>query len=832
MTVAIEFSDVSKSFRRGSARYRSLRDTLTRLLLPWTWGQDGEPFWALRDLSFEVPAGGSLGIIGPNGSGKSTTLKLMSRITHPTTGTIRIRGRVGALIELGAGMHPELTGRENIYTYGAIMGLRAEEIRRRFDAIVEFAGLGGFLDTPLKHYSSGMQVRLGFSVASHITADILLVDEVLAVGDAAFQTKCLRRMRELRDQGVTILLVSHQLANIQRMCSETMLLLEGRIAARGPTAEVIAAYYQMLDRAGSASPEGAVAMRGVAPARGEGLSILGVRLVDGAGRERPAFEMGEDLTAIIEFAAARPVVRPQVSLSFNSSDWTVYTGADTRNDAFEIPLIHGRGRVELTIPKLGLGPGLYEVNVGLWDEELQAPYDWKWAVRRFVVNSTRNLFAGRFMLPHAWRLVLESPSPASPAPAEAQSPARRAAEESAGWSAVHLAAFQDRLHSALELFINGAFVVPGSRRSELVRPLRLSATRVPWDLFETVIGAIPVGEVAAVRVDERLVASGRSQRWLGFADAAALLAQLHGLLNAALSETAPGDRQQITVLRRYERATYLSRGLRAVDALARCAEHDLAPYVLGVYLHGSLSTLDYTGYSDLDDFVVLKRDAVLNAAALADCAAKSIDALRYLYAHDPLHHHGHYVASEIDLRSYNPAYLPPEVLRFATALYGPVTLDFTLRDPGVAHRRAASATAQQVARTNGMAPNVWGLKNLVSSVLLLPALYLETQGTYAYKKYSFDLARESLAPAWSAVITATALREQWQVPLTPRTRAARWLICSVLRNPPLFGRLMARTAPSIPPPIAERLRTDGFYEHAAALGRLVLERLDGRGDRG
>lgn len=403
MSGAIVFEGVSKSFRRGTARYRSLRDDLVALLTPWSWIKRREAFWALEDLSFAVQPGGTLGIIGPNGSGKSTTLKLIARITHPTRGTIRIRGRVGALIEVGAGIHPELTGRENIYMYGSIMGLRTHEIRNKFDSIVEFAGLDAFLDTPLKHYSSGMQVRLGFSVAAHMTTEILLVDEVLAVGDAAFQTKCLRRMRELRDEGVTILLVSHQLANIQRMCAETILLLQGKIAARGPTPEVISAYYQMLDQISAGSPEAAVLRRTGGRTGGrDGVRITGVRLVDVAGTERPKFELGEDLTVVVEYEANSPVERPNVSVSFNSSDWTVYTGADTLNDGFVIPVVEGRGAVELTVPKLGLGPGLYEVNVGLWDEEMLSPYDWKWGIRRFVVDSPRNLFAGRFVLPHTW----------------------------------------------------------------------------------------------------------------------------------------------------------------------------------------------------------------------------------------------------------------------------------------------------------------------------------------------------------------------------------------------------------------------------------------------
>ncbi len=402
MGAALVLDGVSKAFRRGTARYRSLRDDLVAALSPWSWLRRRETFWAVRDLSFDAPAGGALGIIGPNGSGKSTVLKMIARISHPTTGTIQIRGRVGALIEVGAGVHPELTGRENIFMYGSLMGLRGREIARKFDSIVDFAGLDGFLDTPLKHYSSGMQVRLGFSVAAHMTTEILLVDEVLAVGDAAFQTRCLRRMRELRDEGVTVVLVSHQLAHVQRMCPESILLVGGRAEARGPTPQVISRYYQLLDTVAAESPEAAILGRAAATQRREEMRILGVRLADAAGIERPHFELGEDLRVIVECEAACPIRHPQVSISFNSSDWTVYTGADTKNDGFTVPGVEGRTTIELSIPRLGLGPGLYEVNVGVWDEEMLSPYDWRWGVRRFVVNSARNLFAGRFILPHAW----------------------------------------------------------------------------------------------------------------------------------------------------------------------------------------------------------------------------------------------------------------------------------------------------------------------------------------------------------------------------------------------------------------------------------------------
>jgi lipopolysaccharide transport system ATP-binding protein len=198
--------------------------------------------WALADVSFSIERGEAVGIIGPNGSGKSTTLKIISRITDPWSGDVRTRGLVGSLIEIKSGIHPELTGRENIYLYGTILGLSRKEIRRRFDEIVGFSELGRFIDTPVKRYSSGMEVRLGFSVAVHLEPDVLLVDEVLAVGDEAFQKRCLARMRELRSKGQTLVFVSHLLSDVEQLCSRVIYLDRGVIAMDGPASDVIARY--------------------------------------------------------------------------------------------------------------------------------------------------------------------------------------------------------------------------------------------------------------------------------------------------------------------------------------------------------------------------------------------------------------------------------------------------------------------------------------------------------------------------------------------------------------------------------------------------------------
>jgi lipopolysaccharide transport system ATP-binding protein len=237
--------------RKGVTTKRTLSGRFTSALersgVKSGGGEPVENIWALADVSFDVSDGEAVGIIGPNGSGKSTSLKLISRITDPWSGTVKTKGRIGSLIEIKSGIHPELTGRENTYLYGAILGLSRKDIRRRFDEIVDFAELGRFMDTPVKRYSSGMEVRLGFSVAVHLEPDILLIDEVLSVGDEAFQRRCLERMDLLRDRGQTIVFVSHVLPDVARLCRRVVYLDRATIRADGPADEVIALYLRDVE---------------------------------------------------------------------------------------------------------------------------------------------------------------------------------------------------------------------------------------------------------------------------------------------------------------------------------------------------------------------------------------------------------------------------------------------------------------------------------------------------------------------------------------------------------------------------------------------------------
>ena len=287
-SLAISVEGLSKRYELGHLQHDTLRDQLAhkgRSLIAALRGRahaksTTEEFWALQDVSFSVEKGEVLGVIGRNGAGKSTLLKILSRITEPTHGTIRVRGRVASLLEVGTGFHPELTGRDNIFLNGALLGMRREEIRRKFDAIVSFAEVEQFLDTPVKRYSSGMYVRLAFAVAAHLEPDILIVDEVLAVGDAGFQQKCLGKMNEVADSGRTILFVSHNINAIRSLTTRCVYLKRGTMEFVGPTAESIDLYTKNL-RADRASTSGQHA------------SILRAALVDVSGMETPTFPGGD-----------------------------------------------------------------------------------------------------------------------------------------------------------------------------------------------------------------------------------------------------------------------------------------------------------------------------------------------------------------------------------------------------------------------------------------------------------------------------------------------------------------------------------------------------------
>ncbi len=307
---AITAAGLGKRYRIGvRSPYRTLRETLAGALRPGARRGTGEEstLWALRGVDFRVEPGEKVGIVGRNGAGKSTLLKVLARITDPTEGEARVRGRVGSLLEVGTGFHPELTGRENVYLNGTLLGMRSAEVRRKFDEIVAFAEVERFLDTPVKRYSSGMYVRLAFAVAAHLEPEILLVDEVLAVGDAAFQKKCLGKMEEVGRQGRTLLFVSHQLPMVRSLCDRALLLERGAIARDGSPGEVVDAYVRAA--AGGAAAA-SVDLSAHSRSRGEQRAIRAAWVEDERGEPTGEVLMGRPFSLCFRFEADRPVRNP------------------------------------------------------------------------------------------------------------------------------------------------------------------------------------------------------------------------------------------------------------------------------------------------------------------------------------------------------------------------------------------------------------------------------------------------------------------------------------------------------------------------------------------
>ena len=375
----LEFNHVSKKFRRGEL-HDSLRDlvpALARSLFrrqPGTALRDQE-FWALEDVSFGVEKGEALGIIGPNGAGKSTVLKILIGIMNPTSGTCIVRGSLSALIEVGAGFHPDLTGRENIFLNGAILGMSRKQIKARLDDIVEFSGLRKFIDTPVKRYSTGMYARLGFAIACHVEPDILVVDEVLSVGDWSFQQKSMAKMQSIVESGATVIFVSHNLKAVVELCDRAIYLEEGHVQAIGPPSEVVDRYVQRA---------AAEAQAPVAADKEARIDRVGLRGINGeVGLFRPGERAFVDVTIS---ADTRDPLAVALSLR-NENDNLLFLVDSTQLAGDPLVLAPGKPKTLTFALAMHLAPGSYYLNVALIRPDLQRTVDRRRMARSFVVHS-------------------------------------------------------------------------------------------------------------------------------------------------------------------------------------------------------------------------------------------------------------------------------------------------------------------------------------------------------------------------------------------------------------------------------------------------------------
>ncbi len=381
---AIRATSLYKKFRKGEF-YDSLRDLLPALVHRSITRSKPElgtqEFWALRDVSFEVARGEAFGVIGHNGAGKSTLLKHLCGIMLPTSGTLEIKGRLSALIEVGAGFHEDLTGRENIFLHGAILGMTREEIRRKFDEIVDFSGLEDFIDTPVKRYSSGMYARLGFSVAAHVEPDILVVDEVLSVGDVAFQGKSLERMRSIMSGGTTVVFVSHDLHAVASLCQRTMLMKQGRVAAIGRSPDVIRAYLQGETE------------QGEVPAN---LDVYVSRVtMRQQGGESLRFESGQRAFVDVEVRARRPGRRLAVAIEcLDEQQYSIFVTSTQRLGQAPLDLEAGEDLTATFQLDLNLGPGTYMLAVYLQHHDTGGTYHFRKPAATFFVTSVKAASSG------------------------------------------------------------------------------------------------------------------------------------------------------------------------------------------------------------------------------------------------------------------------------------------------------------------------------------------------------------------------------------------------------------------------------------------------------
>jgi len=364
--VALRTAGLGKMYHIGGERqaYRTLRDTIAqaakrpieRIRHPGAATHTSDEFWALRNIDLEVRHGEALGVIGKNGAGKSTLLKLLSRITEPTEGRVEVRGRVASLLDVGTGFHPELTGRENIQLNGAILGMKRTEIKSKFDEIVEFSEISRFLDTPVKRYSSGMYVRLAFAVAAHLEPEILVIDEVLAVGDAQFQKKCLGKMGDVAGQGRTVLFVSHNMAAVQKLCSTGLLLEHGRAAFTGTASTVVMRYQQMANQTELVALSTRVDRQGDGKLRFTSLGVLD-------GNANTGLVLGSPGSLALQYEGTPPLDNVQVSIGLQSIWGEGAAYLSTEMVGHELTHLPSKGTLICHLGRVPFVPGTYTVNI-------------------------------------------------------------------------------------------------------------------------------------------------------------------------------------------------------------------------------------------------------------------------------------------------------------------------------------------------------------------------------------------------------------------------------------------------------------------------------------
>ena len=391
LTPVVRVDHLSKRFRLFHERHQSLKQSLLNLRR-----SEHEDFWALRDVTFDVYPGETFGIIGHNGSGKSTLLKCLTKILEPDKGSVAVTGSVSALLELGAGFHPELSGRENVFLNAAILGVPRKHIVQRFDDIVAFSGLEQFIDTPVKNYSSGMFVRLGFAVAINVDPDVLIIDEVLAVGDAEFQAKCGDKIAEFRERGKTIVLVTHAMGDVVRICQRAAWLDHGTIKELGAPNEIADAYLATTHGGRSVHLQD-----GLRWGSGE-VQIDTVELLDGALQPAEFARTGDPLAFRVHLSARHQVVGPEVSLSIHDLDGRTISEVSTRAREVQLDRVHGTRTVTLEIDRFPLSEGTYELSAAVRDESGQRELDVRSRMLRFDVLKGKNTDGGLITLPARW----------------------------------------------------------------------------------------------------------------------------------------------------------------------------------------------------------------------------------------------------------------------------------------------------------------------------------------------------------------------------------------------------------------------------------------------